>query len=148
MKEELITPCGMNCRVCSTYLAFENNLKEKGIQIPYCKGCRPRNKNCALLKKRCIKLSNNEVHYCYECIDFPCKNLMTIDKRYRERYRMSLIENLQLVKRDGINLFLSYEELKWRCPQCGGIISCHNGICFTCDFDKLNKVKSWYSWED
>jgi len=57
---ELVSPCGMNCAVCSGYLAFKNDVKRKGIRMPYCLGCRPRNKNCAFLKKHCSKLSNGE----------------------------------------------------------------------------------------
>ncbi|MHB8086476.1 MAG: DUF3795 domain-containing protein, partial [Dehalococcoidia bacterium] len=51
MNEELIAPCGMNCAVCSRYLALKYNVKSKGIKISYCTGCRPRDRKCALLKK-------------------------------------------------------------------------------------------------
>ena len=48
---KLISSCGMNCAICASYLAQKNDVKSKGIRMPYCVGCRPRNKNCALLKK-------------------------------------------------------------------------------------------------
>ena len=147
-KIELISPCGMNCDLCSGYLALKNDVKNKGIKMPYCSGCRPRNKKCAFLKKRCDLLLKNKVRYCYECNKFPCDKLQRIDKRYRTFYRMSMIENLNFIKEKGIEKFLEQEKLKWKCPNCGGIISCHNGICFECELDKLRNKKKLYRWEN
>lgn len=116
--------------------------------MPYCKGCRPRDKKCAFLKKRCDLLLSGRVQYCYECAEFPCRYLQHIDKRYRSLYRMSMIENLEDIKENGIERFLEKEEKKWRCPECGAMICCHNGICFGCELDKLKKKKSLYRWGD
>jgi hypothetical protein len=148
MKEELIAPCGMNCTVCSGYLALKNDAKSKGVRIPYCAGCRPRGKTCAFLKKRCNLLLNNKVRFCYECEDFPCKSLEGIDTRYRNNYRMSLIENLNFIKNSTVSDFLKKEDEKWRCPRCGGVICCHNGLCFSCSLDKLRSKKKLYRWEN
>jgi hypothetical protein len=148
MNEELIAPCGMNCAVCSGYLAFRNDVKSKGIRMPYCAGCRPRDKQCAFLKKRCHLLLSGQVQYCHECQDFPCENLGKLDKRYRTLFRMSMIENLEYIKQNGIAKFLEKEEEKWRCPECGDVICCHNGICFNCGLERLRKKKKLYRWED
>ena len=148
MNETLIAPCGMNCGVCSGYLALKNDLKSKGISMPYCAGCRQRDKKCAFLKKRCELLLNGKVSYCFECDDFPCQGLTHIDKRYRTYYKMSMIENLEYIKDKGIRQFLIKEEEKWNCPECGAVICCHNGICFSCDSDKLKTKKKLYRWEE
>ncbi|MGD9116572.1 MAG: DUF3795 domain-containing protein [Dehalococcoidia bacterium] len=148
MEELLIAPCGMNCALCSAYLAFENEVRSKGVKMAYCAGCRPRDKQCAFLKKRCQLLLNGKVNYCYECPDFPCRNLKHIDERYRERYRMSLIENLEFIRDKGIEEFLEKEAEKWQCPECGGTICCHNGICFECGLEKLKAKKQKYRWEE
>lgn len=145
--KELIAPCGMNCALCSSYLAKKNNVKEKGIKIPYCIGCRLRNKKCAFLKKRCVLLLDNEVKYCYECSEFPCDRLKTIDKRYRERYRMSMIDNLNFIKEKGIDKFLLSEKKRWQCKKCSDFICCHNGLCFKCDIKELGTIKNKYRWE-
>jgi len=150
-KPELIAPCGMNCAVCSGYLALKNDVKNKGIRMPYCEGCRPRDKKCAFLKKRCELLLNNKVEFCYECEDFPCKELKHVDKRYQTLYRMSLIGNLELIKEKGMPEFLETQEETWRCPECGELICCHNGLCFKCNVDELRERaldrKKLYRWE-
>jgi hypothetical protein len=148
MNEELIAPCGMNCAICSGYLAFKHDVRSKGIRMPYCKGCRPRDKKCAFLKKECELLLNNKVHFCYDCDIFPCERLIHLDKRYRTNFKMSMIENLEFIKKNGIQKFLEKEEDKWKCPRCGGIISCHNGICFDCGLDELKNKGKLYRWED
>lgn len=148
MNEELIAPCGMNCGICSGYLAYKHDVKSKGIRMPYCLGCRPRDKKCAFLKKRCNLLLSGEVQYCYECSNYPCESLNHIDKRYRSLYRMSMIENLEFIKKNGINQFLEKEKERWKCPNCGGVISCHNGICFDCGLDILKNKRNIYRWDD
>jgi len=116
--------------------------------MPYCVGCRPRDKKCAFLKKRCDLLLQRKVQYCYECDSFPCLRLQSIDKRYRMNYRMSMIENLYLIREKGITKFLEQEANRWGCLKCGAVICCHNGICFNCGLDELNKKKKRYRWED
>ena len=148
MDVELIAPCGMNCGICSGYLAFKYNVKSKGVRMPYCIGCRPRDKQCAFLKKRCNLLLEGKVQYCYECEDFPCTRLQHLDKRYRSNFRMSMLENLEYIRENGIEQFLLKEEEKWKCPECGATICCHNGICFNCGLDRLKNKKKLYRWED
>jgi len=148
MEEKLIAPCGMNCGICSGYLAVKYDVKSKGIKMPYCIGCRPRDKECSFLKKRCDLLLLGQVQYCYECDDFPCVRLKSIDKRYRTHYRMSMIDNLEFIEENGIINFLEQEAEKWRCPECGAEICCHNGICFNCGLNKLKRKKKRYRWED
>lgn len=147
MKEELVAPCGMNCNVCAAYLAHSHDVRAKGLRMMYCIGCRPRDKPCAFLKKRCSTLRNGEVEYCYECPTFPCDRLSAIDRRYRTQFRMSEVENLHRIRDWGIGPFLKAEEAKWRCPGCGGVVSCHNGLCFDCDLEELRARKRKYRWD-
>ena len=64
LNEELIAPCGMNCGICSGYLAYKNNIKGRGL--PNCAGCRARNKQFAFIKKEMqndLKLLKGEIKY-------------------------------------------------------------------------------------
>ena len=145
----VIAPCGMNCSICSRYLARENDTKNEGVEIPYCWGCRVKSQKCAFQKK-CKLLLKNKINYCFECQDFPCERLQNLDKRYRTHYRMSMIDNLKLIRQYGILPFLKKEEKKWQCHKCGEWRCCHNGLCFKCDIVKLKhkKKEKLYRWEE
>ncbi len=136
MHETLITPCGMNCRICIGFFGYTMSGKKRKMK---CVGCKPSDKSCAFIKKFCKKLTNKEIDYCHKCTDFPCKQLQKLDKRYREKYNMSMIENLEYIKKNGMKKFLQAQEEKYKCLKCQAIICVHNGICYSCD--DLNKNK-------
>jgi hypothetical protein len=149
LEEILVAPCGMNCGICAAYLAGKYDLKKQGLGVGYCAGCRPRGKNCAFMKKHCELLGEGRVQFCYECRYFPCQHLKRLDKRYRTSYHMSMIENLNDIKGNGMKQFLKKEAEKWRCTKCGGVVSCHGGLCFKCEIEKLKaRGKGRYKWED
>ena len=147
MNVELVAPCGMNCGICSAYLARKYDVRARGVKLPYCAGCRARNKQCAFLKKRCQLILTGQITYCFECEEFPCRRLETIDRRYTANYRMSMIQNLRYIRAWGVALFLQKEEEKWRCPQCGEVISCHNGICYNCGLERFEGKTNRFRWE-
>ena len=148
----LVAPCGMNCGRCSSYLAGIRDIKKLGVRMPYCRGCRPRNKSCAFLKKTCKLLTEGKVTFCSECPGFSCERLVALDKRYRQRFHMSMLENLVFIKDQGMDAFLQKEEEKWKGSQCGGTISCHNGICYDCGIERLRaramRKSSLSRWEE
>ncbi len=148
MREDLIAPCGMDCALCSGYLALKYRVKEKGLKVPYCMGCRPRGKQCAFLKKRCALLADEKVVFCYECSEFPCENLKRIDKRYQTLYRMSLVDNLNFINKNGLAQFIAHQRTKWQCPDCSEVVCCHNGLCFNCNLEELKHKKKMYRWDE
>lgn len=131
---ELIAPCGINCAVCKRYLAFTNKTPlSKGVI--YCRGCRPQSKQCALLKPECrktLRLANDEVDYCCDCDSYPCESLACLDKRYRQKYGISVIDNLEQIRASGLADFLADQIEKYACPRCGGLISVHDKRCYKC----------------
>jgi hypothetical protein len=132
----------MNCGVCSSYLAMKNNVttSPNGKKAAYCRGCLPRGKGCSMNKSSgCQKLMTLSVRFCYECEQFPCQANMHWDKVYRGKYSTSPIENLKYIKENGMEKFLEQQTEKWQCPECGGVISCHNGVCYTCGVEKVKK---------
>ncbi len=134
----------MNCGVCARYLAGLYELPKQGVKITVCAGCRAGNRNCG--KKSCSPRRKHELYFCFECGDFPCDTIKRLDKRYRTFYRTSEIKNLEIIRDHGITAFLKQEAEKWTCPDCGGVISCHNGVCFRCGVEKLKKKKPFYRW--
>ena len=147
MEAILIAPCGANCSVCSSYLAMKNGLKKTGIMTRYCRGCGPRGKGCGFTRMGCELLINQRVRFCFECEEFPCYRNKETDERYRNRFHVSLLENLYFIKENGVEKFLEKEEEKWKCPECGGVISCHNGICYSCGLEKLRNKEKKHRWE-
>ena len=124
---QLIAPCGMNCGVCQAYLR----------ETRKCPGCYGEDTNKSITKVNCIirncemvKLSQSG--FCYECLKYPCKRLQQLDKRYRTKYAMSMIENLEYIKGNGLSAFVEKENERWRCPKCGGVICVHRGCCHQC----------------
>lgn len=147
MNEILIAPCGMNCALCIAYQGKLVDINNKGFHRKYCDGCIPRGEGCLHMGDACDKLKNRLVRFCYECGDFPCKRLRSLDKRYRTKYRMSMIDNLRFIDESGMEAFLDKEILKWSCSDCGGTVCCHNGLCLNCGLEKLRSNKK-YRWNE
>jgi hypothetical protein len=133
--EELIACCGMNCGICMAYLREKRK----------CPSCRAsdenKNKSCVQCRiKNCPELKKNHLQFCIKCSKFPCERIKHIDKRYRTKYHMSMIENLTIIQEQGMELFLEQEQQRWKCPTCGNMISCHNLICYHCQAE-VKKTK-------
>jgi hypothetical protein len=128
IRATLIAPCGMNCRLCIAYA------REKQP----CPGCRGDDSvksktrvTCRI--KSCEKMLQRRVKYCFNCDSFPCARLKHLDKRYRAKYGMSMIDNLQNMRNLGIRQFIRDEKSKWTCPECWGIICVHSPHCLSCE---------------
>jgi len=123
----LIAPCGMNCGICLAHLRNTNGCNgcriNYGPKRPHCSTCRIM--NCEILMK-------TESGFCYDCQKYHCIRLKNLDKRYRLKYNMSMIENLDAIKSIGLELFVQNEKTRWLCPTCGGMICVHTGYCFKC----------------
>lgn len=134
----LTAPCGMDCGVCSAYLAHTRNVPRKRGAISHCAGCRACGKKCAYLKSHCPQLRTNEVTFCYECAEYPCERLKHLDSRYRKHFGISLIENLDLIQKAGVQALIERQQVRFGCDACGQLRSVHNGKCYVCE-----KVLSW-----
>lgn len=131
--ERLLAPCGMNCAICSRYLAYINNLKRS-----QCGGCRPENKKCSYLFAKCSGLNSSlkgtaSAKFCFECEQYPCPQINRMDDRYRRHYQMSVKDNLESIKKRGKDKFVKQQREKYRCSRCGDLLSIHNGKCFKCE---------------
>ena len=143
-----IAPCGMNCGICKSYLAYSRGVPYKRGEVPHCNGCLARNKNCAFVKRDCEKLRKKHIRFCYECADMPCNKLSKLDEYYKARYGMSMIENLKTIREKGVDEFLKSQSEKYRCPNCGDIISVHDGKCYVCSYQaaKLKGSNPKHRW--
>jgi hypothetical protein len=127
-KSVLIAPCGINCGVCMAYLSYSKGMaKQRGVS--HCSGCRVRNKNCAFIKKNCSARIGKDIQYCFQDASFPCEKMQELDDRYRRDYGISPIENLKVIRDLGMDAFIEQQEQAFKCTECGGTISVHNGFC-------------------
>ncbi len=129
----LIAPCGMNCRLCLGYIRERNT----------CPGCRKNNNQdsqkskyrnrCRI--KNCEQIAKGKIRYCSNsCDSFRCDRLKQLDKRYRTKYGMSMIDNLQMINEFGIRHFIRNEKVKWICPECSEMICVHKPTCLSCGY--------------
>jgi len=122
---DMLAPCGITCAVCYAQLR-----KKKP-----CPGCRGEDVNKSEHCRKCkIKecAMRQGFNYCCECPSFPCATIKRIDKSYRLRYHVNLIENGVRAKTVGAEQHLLEEKEKWTCTYCGGIISLHDRVCPEC----------------
>jgi hypothetical protein len=122
-----IAPCGMNCSVCVGFMRDKNqcpgcNAQENG-KPKYCRTC---------VIKYCDQLNNGNKKFCYQCSSYPCRRLRQLDKRYRTKYGMSMLENLDNIKISGISSFIKQEKKRWECPVCKSTLSVHRNKCLHC----------------
>ena len=130
-KTTLIAPCGMNCAICSAFLREKNR----------CGGCYTPNRLCSIncTISGCEKVKDR---YRHDCDDFPCRRLKQLDKRYRTTYGMSMIDNLEAIRKNGIRAFVKMERERWTCTTCGGTIDVHHGKCADCGKERERHGKA------
>ncbi|WP_135606565.1 DUF3795 domain-containing protein [Methanococcoides sp. NM1] len=123
----LIAPCGMNCGICIAYLRDKNK----------CPGCRGSDINKPVTRtkckiKNCPPFKRDKLQFCFECEKFPCDKLKHLDERYRTKYNMSMVENLENIKELSLKEFVKNEKKRWTCSECGGTICVHRRYCYSC----------------
>jgi len=112
---ELIAPCGMNCGVCLHYLRKEN-------ECPGCFTGRKVNDRPMKCGRRLCKERKGD--FCFECHKFPCDSIKRLDQRYRTKYNMSEIDNLEFIKNKGMKEFIKSQKQKYQCDK--GIFCVHD----------------------
>ena len=127
---DMIAPCGLDCTLCSYALRAENP----------CPGCNDPDENkpefcskrCGIVL--CEKRKQNGYRFCDECEDFPCDDVMEKETRYTSKYplRESVLENLQMIRTEGMEAFLKMQKERFSCPHCGSPVCIHTGICSGC----------------
>ena len=58
--------------------------------------------------------------------------MKSLEKRYVEKYKLSVIENLNYIKQHGEDEFIKRENERWKCKNCGEVLCVHRNYCLTC----------------
>src|SRR5512139_1118936 len=123
--DRMLAPCGITCYACYVHLRAKKSCDgchgPDGSKPEHCRACKI--KDCA---------AGHGVAFCHECETFPCAIIRRLDRSYRQRYRVSLVENGLRLKAVGVDVWLAEERARWTCPRCGGVISQHDRACSEC----------------
>lgn len=121
--------CGMNCKVCYKHCYHkkpcEGCLKSDVGKPEHCRDCNI---------KDCVKQKG--LSYCFECAEYPCKQIKSLEKSYNKRYQESLIKNSDFVRMNGLEKFMEQQKKVYTCPKCEGVISLHDRECSEC-YEKI-----------
>lgn len=129
-----IAPCGMNCRLCLGYLREKNTCPGCLCITPTDSKNSKHRSTCTI--RNCQQLAHSGSKYCSKkCERFPCARLKQLDKRYRTKYGMSMLENLIAIDESGIRNFVRSEKKKWNCPDCGQLLCVHKPTCLSCGYE-------------
>ena len=124
---QIIAPCGLNCSLCRAYIRERN-------PCPGCHGSEIKKSNacltCAI--KNCEELAAGGHQFCSSCDKFPCAELLQLDARYKAKYGVSAIGNLEHIKAIGVERFIAEETAKWSCSECGSLLCMHKPQCLNC----------------
>lgn len=122
----MMAPCGMNCGVCAAHLRDRNR----------CAGCLaaegPKLRHCLVCSIKVCAERTEGATFCFDCAKYPCRRLRQLDLRYRTKYNMSMLENLDHMRELGLDRFMVIENTRWVCPSCGSPICVHNRRCYGC----------------
>ena len=122
----MIAPCGMNCGICAAHLREKNT----------CAGCIVKSPqklhHCYVCSIGTCTKKSPRARFCFDCASYPCLRLKKLDLRYRTKYGMSMIENLNAIEQLGIRRFMKYEIVRRACPVCGNPVCIHNKQCYDC----------------
>jgi Protein of unknown function (DUF3795) len=141
-----IAPCGMNCGICIAYLREKKPCGGcfKNLDENKPKHCR----SCSIVN--CELLAEIESGFCFDCEKYPCLRLKSLDKRYRTKYGMSMLDNLESIKNYGLDKFIQLEKERWICETCGSELCVHRDFCLNCHtsrkkqtYPNKNHLKTW-----
>ena len=126
-REQLIAPCGLDCSLCYRFQRTKD-------ACPGCRGDdRDKLKSCLNCKiKNCELIKNKEVDFCANCSQFPCKLVKNLDKRYKQSYRLSVINSLERIVEVGISQYVNEQDENWTCDSCGEKLCMHSEQCSGC----------------
>jgi hypothetical protein len=128
----LIAPCGLDCRLCRAYAREKNpcpgcRSEDNRHKAAGCITCRI--KNCRLLVEKGLEFCSGD------CPQYPCADMLRLNKRYTSKYTVSPLENLNGIRENGLDRFVESENTKWACPRCGSLLCMHKAECLACEYE-------------
>lgn len=124
----MVSYCGIYCGACP------------GFHKGRCKGCRTavrkssHKRSCGYGMRICCE--EKEIDYCGQCEEYPCSKINRLIRSQKSRmeydYRHDIPKNFEMIKEEGLNVWLNSQVKKWTCSKCGGQGVFYNLICWDC----------------
>jgi len=134
----LVGICGLYCKTCPRYLAYQDQDKEElqkmsqadGVPVEAirCDGCLsdhvyPTCRDCRHGFRRCA--GEKKVTWCFQCPDFPCQRLEDFSKVHMVNgiwHHKRVVQNLQFMKDSRTKEWVRRQEKDESCPNCGKLL--------------------------
>lgn len=140
--------CGLYCGGCGIVHSIERGTLEemaaKWESTPEkmeCYGCKSEHiagfsQNCRIRKCAIDK----GFEFCSECGEYPCETLMDFLELQSCHPKIHL-NNLHRLRVKGLETWLSEQETRWRCRNCGTKFHFDEATCIQCGKEVYNMVK-------
>jgi len=123
--------CGLYCGSCAVYRAYKDggDFKKrfsKEWELPIdevrCEGCHALTMECRGFGCEIVRCTSSKgFEFCFECPECSrggCKNHKTVAEN-AAKYGIDLRSNLERIRAEGMEAWLSESKERFKCPSCG-----------------------------
>jgi hypothetical protein len=135
--------CGIYCGACSIKMLGKTGCADEFAaclgsvpkeDLAFCGGCRSDNvyTGCSICSLRHCAREKGATR-CIDCAEYPCKmysKWQSVSKFLP--HAREAASSLEAIKRDGVDPWLSAQQKRWSCPDCGTPFSWYATECYKC----------------
>jgi hypothetical protein len=137
--------CGLYCGACGVIHAVEKGTLDafaakwnSTAEKMECHGCKSDHlaefaENCKI--RKCALERGHE--FCIECEDFQCERFMDFLDAQAAHPRIHF-NNLERIEEAGVETWLTEQDKRWRCSNCGGKFHFDQATCIQCGKEVYN----------
>jgi len=152
--------CGLYCGACDILSAYKNGIKTgKSPQwsdmpselsnLPFnarkfeikCYGCMTDTvfAGCSKCVIRKCAMNKTGIETCLDCTSYPCwrlkitalaRKVLKLEEKLPHLKTIKL--NIEVIKNNGMHVWLEEQNRKWQCPHCGKRLSWYRASCIDC----------------
>ena len=134
------TYCGLNCGACPVLVANKNgtvdqraaewNMPAENLK---CHGCKTDQLAVYCVKcdmRDCARQKN--IAFCFECDEFPCETIVNFNND-KASHHSAALHNLYRIRDIGLDDWLTEQNNRWQCPECGTPFTWYEETCAACN---------------
>lgn len=144
-----VAPCGLYCGACTIRLAGKSGNRQLMEEIALaltarqgqsiqaddlaCEGCLSDEKVAIVCRDCDLRACAMEkgVRHCSSCSEYPCQAIVDFSNDGLPHHA-EVTENICRQLEIGLEAWADEQEKRWRCPQCGRVISWYDSQCSAC----------------